>query len=81
MLTTKEKLNLSYFDKLKYFNGNGFPSGSNGDMMVFRKACIFRVKTNNVILKYLYIFQRMILKTLRILLENKSKVMFSVHIL
>jgi hypothetical protein len=44
MLTTKEKLNLSYFDKLKYFNGNGFPSGSNGDIMVFQKAYIFRLK-------------------------------------
>ena len=42
---TKEKLNLSYFDKLKYFNGNGFPSGNNGDIMIFQN--IHLELTNN----------------------------------
>ena len=41
----QEKLNLSYFDKLKYFNGNGFPSGNNGDIMIFQN--IHLELTNN----------------------------------
>ena len=32
----QEKLNLSYFDKLKYFTGNGNPSRYNGDIMKYR---------------------------------------------
>ena len=36
----EEKLNLSYFDKLKYFNGNGFPSENNGDMSVIPESMV-----------------------------------------